>query len=439
MKKILQYLIVIIFVSSSFDIFFNLDLGGFNVRTCYLASFLFAFIYFVSFKDALKFKFIGFLCFAIWFVFPVIFVGNTQFLNRNIGYLMWMIFNLIMCYAIFKYAQLVEHEKLIRLYILSFFVLALVGIVQFLLSLFGVHVFITMWWRINLIPRINAFSYEPSYYATYLMIGFTFLYYSWKRKILYFSERFQILILLSIISAIFLSTSRMGIVFMIGIISIDFFVMLAKTIVSLRISRINLIVSVTILSCLFGTISYIFSNEKLMKQYLAGTGLQSTASHSTDTRIRQMTNVWLIFVDSPIKGVSLGGIAPTIARYYGDNTPDQKKAKEYEGLNIFLEVLAASGIFGFVFFMGWLIFFFKVNIGMSKLLKVNNLEKEAGILTCLKYALIVELLLLIFSQNILRPYLWILIGVTNALYFKFKSQLLSGNEEGSILKIQKSE
>jgi len=422
-SRLIHILVFTIFFTSSFDIYFNLNLFGFNVRTCYFASILFACISAFSHVNSLKFRFIGFLSISIWIAIAILFVGHTQLLNRNIGYVFWMLFNLIMCYSIYKFTFMVEYNKIIQYYIISFFLIAAFGIVQFAFGAFGLHFFITMWWKLNQIPRVNGLSYEPSYFATYLLIGFVFLYFSWRKKIYYFSERLQLTILISIILAIFLSTSRMGILFMISIMVIDFWAMILRAFITHKISKTNLLVSASLLVLLFGTIGYILSEEKLKKRYLAGTGLASTANHSKNTRITQMTNVWDVFLASPIYGYSLGGIAPAIALYHGVKAPDLKKAKEFEGLNIFLEVLAATGIVGFIFFSYWLFLHLYAPRKLAGILKANGFEKESGILICLGLALAAELLILVLSQNILRPYLWILIGVTNGLYFRFKDMI----------------
>ncbi|HOY94456.1 MAG TPA: O-antigen ligase family protein [Catalimonadaceae bacterium] len=419
----LKILIFLVFVTSSFDILLNLNLGGFNVRTCYLAAFAFIFIYAGQFKDASRFRFIGIGSFLIWFLFITAFVWNTQFLMRNIGYVAWLCFNMFACYAIYKYSQLKSANDLIRIYVLSFFVMALVGLAQFMLSTVGIHVLITMWWKINKIPRVNALSYEPSYYATYLLIGFVFLYFTQRRGIWFFKQKMQILILSTVAIAIFLSTSRMGILFMVSILLYDFAKLMIRALFTWRISRVNFFIAIFFIGAMATVVGRILIDEKQRKLYLAGTGIESTASHSKDARIWQMNNVLLIFQESPIVGYSLGGIAPAIAKHYSNKTTDLKKAKEYEGLNIFLEVLAASGIFGFLFFCSWLFQLFRANIKLSGILRLHGYARESGILDALRYALIAELLILVLSQNILRPYLWILIGVTNALYFRFKDQL----------------
>jgi hypothetical protein len=350
-------------------------------------------------------------------------VGNTPFLNRNIGYLAWLVFNVMACYVLYKFASRAGAENLIRMYILSFFVMACVGMAQFALSTVGVHVLVTMWWKINQIPRVNALSYEPSYYATYMLIGFVFLFFAQKKNLYFFKPRFQLIILVSLVLAILLSTSRMGILFMVLVLIYDFSKTIIRALITLRISKVNFFLTLVVLVFLGAVMAKALMDRKSRQLYLAGTGLESTAAHSKDARIMQMSNVLNVFLESPVVGYSLGGIAPAIAAYWGSITKDQKKAKEFEGLNIFLEVLAASGIFGFLFFMSWLIQLFRSNILLSSYLARAGWHREAGILEALRYALIAELLILVLSQNILRPYLWMLIGITNALYFYYKDRL----------------
>ena len=421
MKKILNFLIFIIFLTQSMDIVANLKLGGFNVRLCYLAAFAFVFLFIVSHKNGFNIRFLGKGFFLVWVCFLIAFAGNTQLLSRNIGYLMWLAFNVLMMWAIYHYSSFHSPENVMRVYITTSFIMACYGIAQFVLSGFGLNLFVTMWWKPGILPRVNALSYEPSYFASYLLIAFVFLYFASRRKLFLFKPGTQWLMLGSIILAILLSTSRMGILFMVSILVFDYLKMLFYSAIRLKISRINLLVTSVFLAGLFAVFVAALGNEESRHRYLAGTGLDATSgSHSKDTRLMQMNNTLSVFLKSPWIGYSLGGIAPAIAEYYRVRTTDQKRAKEYEGLNIFLEVLAASGIVGFLFFAGWLIVYFRCQNGMAGLLRENGYTQDALLLDCLKYALITELLILMMSQNILRPYLWMVFGLGNALYFRYK-------------------
>ena len=420
MSRIFKILIFLIFTLSSFDIFLNINLGGFNVRACYLLVFIFLFLYAFAYRDAGSLRFLGGAAFAGWCIFLLIFVWNSPLPNRNIGYLAWLGFNCFTCYGIYKFVRRNPAESVIRLYLLSFFVLALAGLMQFTLSQFGVHVLVTMWWDFERTARVNAFSYEPSYYASYLLIGFVFLYLSQRQKIFYFSRKFQILILASLVTAIFLSTSRMGILFMLSILSYDFIRMIFRAITTFRISLLNFVISMLLLLSLAGVITRILLDDELRVRYLAGTGLESTAAHSREVRQEQVLNVWKIFAKSPVVGYSLGGIAPNIALMNRVVPRTVEECKDFEGLNVLLEVLAASGIIGFPFFAFWLFQLFYAGFGLAGKLKKQSFHRESVILYGLCAALITELLILSFSQNILRPYLWILIGLINAFYFRFR-------------------
>ena len=80
----------------------------------------------------------------------------------------------------------------------------------------------------------------------------------------------------------------------------------------------------------------------------------------------------------------------------------------------------AGGAIGFIFFIWWMFRLFQCSFQLSRHLRRHSFDTESIVLDGLRVALIAELLILILSQNILRPYLWILIGMLNALYFRFK-------------------
>ena len=447
MNRIFHVLIFLIFLTSSFDIFLNVNLGGFNIRACYLFVFLFIILYLYFYRDAARIRFLGLFFFLPWVAFLLAFVGNTPLLNRNIGYIAWLGFNCMTCYVIYKFAMHSNVYRMIKLYLLSFFVLSLAGILQFTLSQFGIHILVTMWWDVEKFARVNAFSYEPSYYASYLLIGFCFLYASQRKQIYYFRKKNQLLILIFLVTAIFLSTSRMGILIMILILLYDVFRMLFRVVFTRKVSLVNFIVSVCLILSFSAVIGNILLDEDLRSRYLAGTGLESTAAHSREVREEQFLNVWRIFVKSPIFGYSLGGIAPNIALMEGaipeiemGGAPEKvsmEVIKLHEGLNVIMEVLAASGVIGFLFFFFWIFQLFRGGFRLSGRLKREGFWQEGILLQSLCFALVVELVILSFSQNILRPYLWILIGLINAVYFKMKSTLKQ-NSEGRMPELEVS-
>jgi hypothetical protein len=167
-------LIGLVFMTSSFDIFLNFKVGGFSLRFCYLAIILgLALNAPALHRMALrKPAFLGAAPLAIWTLFLILFVPNTPYLPRNIGYMGWHLihigFILILVQGI---GRRETFEALYKAYILSFFGVAVFGLIQFFVGLTGFDLLVTQWWMKGRLPRINGFSYEPSYFGSYLIIG----------------------------------------------------------------------------------------------------------------------------------------------------------------------------------------------------------------------------------------------------------------------------
>ena len=430
MKRLQLTLLFLVFLTSSFDIAFNLNLGGFNIRTCYFINLillgLIAADHFISHRSW-KIRILGLVPLLIWAGFQFVFAFQSTFLNRTVGYFLWLIFNLLMVEAIRQTVLKLEVEKVLKWYLVSFGILAVFGMVQFMVGLVGIKLYTAQWWILNHLPRINGLCYEPSYYSSYMLIGWVLCYFLTKRGIYLFSKQVQIGLLALMGVTIFLATSRMGIAFVMVILGWDMVQMLLRALITKRISVGNLMLQTVFVGAILGVLVYVFADQARTDRYLQGTGIRAGDSYSRDERMRQMEQVLVIFKESPIIGYSLGGISPAIAKSEGEIIDNQKDAKKFEGLNIYLEVLAASGIFGFIFFV-W--FFWRLLREPKKLINVlrsQGFTSEAILLGGMFTAMISEMLILALNQNILRPYLWIAIGLTNALYFKYLSKPTAQN------------
>lgn len=156
-----------------------------------------------------------------------------------------------------------------------------------------------------------------------------------------------------------------------------------------------------------------YFNLNTFKFLFSGLGMFGTATHSSEARTNEAWTTFEVFLNSPFIGYSLGGVAPAIAELKGFTIYTQSEAKNFEGMNIFLEVLAASGIIGFIFFVIFFIVLYSKAFKIMKLLKtINNIHYL--FIGSLSFALFMELLILSMNQNILRPYLWVLIGMLSA-------------------------
>jgi hypothetical protein len=146
---------------------------------------------------------------------------------------------------------------------------------------------------------------------------------------------------------------------------------------------------------------------------LAGTGLEGAAAHSVASRSGALRDTFQIFLDSPIIGYSLGGVAAAIGKLHGWTVVSFEDAKIFEGNTVFLEVLAASGMIGFIAFASYVS---ALIIQPVRLIYRIRDQSARTLMIAMLAALLFELLMLQFNQNILRPYVWIHIALFSALY-----------------------
>jgi len=424
--KIIFFLCFLVFLTSSFDVFLNLKVGGFSLRFAIVIMIIqiLIFIFYqiiTQFKKPLKF--LGFTYFFIWFLLLTAFIPNTTILSRNIGYILWLGvftgFILLLPTFIQKEEDFI---KLIKWYLVSFTAVAIFGLLQFSLGMVGIDLLVTQWWLDGRLPRINGFSYEPSYFSTYELIGWVICFFLiiFKTKL---SSSFNAKISLFIITAsLLLSTSRMGLIFVFGIILIYNFNEVKNTFITFKIKRKTLPIFLSFLSFIVICISFFFIYFDQIKFMLQGLGVYGYAGHSSEQRISELSDTFEAFWKSPWIGYSLGGIPSAIAQVRGTSINTQIQTKEFEGMNIFAETLAASGIIGFVFFMIFLSILFYKSLKLIKALKPLNAE-FSNLLLALLMGLFIELLILNMNQNILRAYLWVHIGIVNLGYFVGKGIL----------------
>jgi len=484
-RLLLLILLFSIFITSSFDIILNFELYGFTFRVNQLLC-IFLFIYYLY--TVIKYKkinwILGWKPLLIWCGILLTFTFNTVLPSVNIGYHLWLIFNVFLIFAV---VGVVNDKKfantVFKLYVTSFAIIAIVGIVQFVLGCLGVELSsIRQWWIPGYLPRVNGFCYEPSYYATYMLIGWVMTRVlvmnkeEKNRKLLFGFLFFDTL-------AILISSSRIGIAFMLFFEGINW---IKNLVVSIKKKNKNivrlLIIDVVVVVVLFLVYVTIFmvaeinkknddvvnaANQEILQQdlegnvqnvesdiqvqhiqverlqdeeisekvksesneiinvLLNGTGIGDTANHSVSYRMSDLMNVLTVFQQSPILGKGLGGIYAQIAENLGCDPNKVSVQDVSSGMSVFAEVLAASGIIGFVFFAMYILVLIIKPLNLAR--KKDGNSKY--ILLALVLALIVEFGILQFNQNILRPYLWIHIAMLSMFYFIIKNNKETDNEQ----------
>lgn len=422
--------------TSSFDIFLIINLG-LNFR---ISQILLLLPICVVMANLFEKKFViplGIKWLILWSIFILIFIPNGSFPERSAGYFAWLVINIA---AIFACVQIFSSLEKIRLlmewYIYSFVALALYGLLQFLSPILGLGDFLLVqqWWIPGVLVRINGFSYEPSFYSTYLLLGWIICAYFMEVRNSLLSRKKLKFCFYTITLAIILSSSRMGILMMILWYvqhPVRFFMKLLRGEIDRKLAKIIAFLAALLTGVVMATI-YVIGVDNIAFLF-QGIGLFGGASHSVNDRENGLRDTLALFFNSPFVGTSLGGVAPGIANLHGVVNPDFETVKFYEGNAIFAEVLAASGIFGFIPFM---VYFLMIVVQPMRLAK-SLVPEQAQTLMALGFAFIFELLILQFNQNILRQYLWMHISIMAAVYavFKRQSTILPAFDDQIILKV----
>ena len=320
---------------------------------------------------------------------------------------------------IFSYVQLFAEDSvalrvLLRWYIFSFVLIAGFGILQFTLPLLGMPaLLVTQWWIPGFLPRVNGFSYEPSYFATYLLIGFVFVSSLRNARSPLLSRRALAAAYWVLALGIVLSSSRMGIVFLLlefGLSQGRPWAAAVRDFVRLRISRSRIrALAPSLLGLIFvsaiGSVAAIAleRNPMVMLMFLNGTGISDTAAHSVLQREGSFEDTLQVFGDHPFIGRSLGGVSSAIANLNGETVHSFEESKAFEGMSVFAEALAGSGVFGVIPFIWFLIVTIREPLAIAR----SASPFHSAILHAFVRSLVFSWAILQVNQNILRPYLWV--------------------------------
>jgi hypothetical protein len=409
------------FVLSSSDVFLTFQLGG-TIRPS--IPFFGVTIILSLAKILSKSKIVvptGFFYLISWTLMVLVFVPNTNLLSRSVVWAVLMVFDILIVLAIVNsYSTINGFYTLVKYYIYSFVAIAIFGLIQLVTPLLKLPpLLVTQWIFPGIWPRLNALSYEPSYFATYMLIGWSFIAYLVKVKSTFLKQNHLKIIFWLLSTVLILSTSKLGWVCVI-LWYLQYPIVFLKNLVLGKLRLKTFYWIIIILSLILGVI-FIITNKLIQGQFsffdmtifLQGTGLGDTADHSVSGRSNLTFDVLRVFYHSPLIGYSLGGIAPAIGRIlYGVEVYDLDGAKSFEGMNIYAEVLAATGIIGAIFFVLYFISLFISSIKISRKLTSDITRQQ--IILGLFVSLLLELFSLNFAQTITRIYLWVHIGMLSA-------------------------
>ena len=412
-SSIINTLIWISILIASCDIVLAFEVAGLTVRISQLVSMAVMFLFLLR---IIKFGNVKILTpyynLLIVIVFNTICIFNSKTIFNAVGYDLWLLFDCVQVLAFTYFLSKQESvHSIVRKYIMCFNALAVVGFVQFALQFVGINFFVTQY---NDLHRSNGFLYEPSFYATYMIMGSIICLYLLERRN-YKCMRKSALIVSTLLNcgAVVISTSRMGILILLIYVVYRGFMSL-RIYIHMKSSFIRIIFTLMPIMVGIGLIFFIIAVEfevPFVMHYLSGLGIGNTTSHSADARMSGFVDTWKLFLDSPFLGCSLGGIDAGIIEY---------KARNYTVANnggasmcISLEALAAYGIFGAYFFFKYM---YDLTIGgylKAKKRPGNKQDREP--VYAMLIALFFEFAILQLNQNVLRPPFWVHIALVSTV------------------------
>jgi hypothetical protein len=154
------------------------------------------------------------------------------------------------------------------------------------------------------------------------------------------------------------------------------------------------------------------NNPAIALMFLNGTGISDTAAHSVIQREDALEETLTVFLQHPVIGRSLGGVSSAIADLQGERIRSFEASKDFEGMSVFAEVLAASGVIGVIPFVWFLITSFRKPLQAARAAS----PAYSSLLYALLRSLAFTWVILQFNQNLLRPYLWTHIAILATVY-----------------------
>lgn len=430
-------------LTSSFDIFLTIDFMGFNLRITQLFQGL---LICMAVLELLKTRLLylpkGFAFLVLFTVCNLLCTFHTILPMWNITYNVWLILFVMVVWAIYV---LYKNRKIrmVELYLLSFYIMAGWGCIQFILGFSGISDWmITQWW-IDGFPRVNGFTYEPSYYSTYLIMGYLIV----QTCCLFGVNKIGKIHLrpLCYVSAValVLCSSRMvyipvGCMLVFAIIVVLFQIYRKKVSIKyglIELGKQGLVLIILVLY--FCTMQIVLNNvamstpvpvspidgqeeidiphepEKASDILLRNVGAEGDRTN-VNWRLKGWKASWRLFIKSPFYGHGLGGISAEAMLAEGMSIEEMKELGRGASTgNVFLEILAATGLIGTIFFL-----IYGCQLVLSSILEWRVNGFQDFIQLALVVALIGECIMLAMNQNILRNYAWLHVAVLSCYVTK---------------------
>jgi hypothetical protein len=430
-RPFLMFVFALHIFTVSFDFFLNFIIAGYNFRVSMLFLVIPFLAYIVSVIVTKRVPVpLGAKALLIWALLILFFIPNSIYIRNGVLYGFWLIFYIIQVFTMLYFFDTERKiDKLIKLYIYSFLFVSVFGLYQFISPMFGLApVFVTQWWMPDQLARINAFSYEPSYFATYMIPGWILCYQMVKHKVDGIIPLKRVKWIFVIITVcLILSSSRMGwIIMIVWLLQIPFKLIYGIVRTKVRHSQLKQFVVLLVSSAAVIAASVMINRYYVdLTMFLDGLGIAGGATHSSGARIDYLRLTVEAFTETPFIGRSLGGITPALATL--QNLPiGEDINKITSGMFLAAELLVASGLFAFI---PLLVYLFEIVFKPLKLANKITDPKYAGLLKAFGWGIVFQFMIMQFNHNILRPYFWLQVSILCIVYAYAKRK--AAGEEGA--------
>jgi len=432
--KAVHWIVAVCLFTASFDTFLNFDLGG-SLRLCQILMVL---VCIAGLANAIQNGTVlwprGSASLALWVVVQALLLPLSGVISIGLEYFAMLLF---LVFGIFALVQLYGHsdlvESLMRVYMLSYVLMGAFGVFQLAAPLLGwtaiADLTVRQWIVHGKIARINGFCFEPSYYATYLVMGWIMLVELRVSGAKIASGRGWKYATWIVSAALFLSTSKTAWIIMLIELAARLFPSLQRGITGffrewnrgrwmVRVPRARTIKNL-LLGCVVFLAGCLFFSQYIKDPaiFLSGSGLGHQPSHSLDDRAGAAKDTINAFKEHPFVGRSLGGVSVYIASRNGVQVATLMQAHKYWGFPVLMDVLVGSGVFGFIPF---LVFVYANTFGALRLATRRWPEERAKWLRALARAMVFEWLVLMTDQNLFRVYIWFHISMVAVVAYNLE-------------------
>jgi O-antigen ligase len=388
---------------------------GFTFRFSQLCALLALLLIAAGAPDMSIRRFPGALWLYAFVTWIFIMLPFSLYIERSAAYALWTLMDVLMIATFVQYFGTARRlPTLIHLFVLSFVILAIFGCVQFAAGLAGIDLFVRQWWVPGRLARINGISYEPSYYATYLIVGWVLSCYLLEKGALAGHRRLLRVCAFTSTVALLLSSSRLGWLLMSLWVLTRAALFVYRTLFRGKLSyrsanRIG--VAVTLLA-MCGVLIPLFAEPILdsaenLTFLLSGLGVSGQAAHSTEDREHSLEFTVQAFLAHPLIGSGIGAVSVEIAAQNGAMVSSIEDAKKYDGFSLFTELLASTGVVGTAFLVMFV-------VALSKRIKVLSSqvsEFHRYLLRGLAWSMVWIVIAMQFNQNFLRLYIFVDLSV----------------------------